>query len=237
MRRLMSGLALGALVVGALPATAAAQATPQQRYTIMVVGGQTQYDESSALKHTQYGGVEGVYQMTRHVGLGGYLLASRPTTDATFFPLVRLAFSDTVLHFLPSQQVLHLDFGLTAVAMVPLMRGVQFQANGGVGRYVFRLDPERADRPVVPGQEVRGFEGLQYTAAAGLNISLGPSGGMRLQVRDFIFTGFDRELLSLAEPWLGPETIPHPRPDPPAAKSTVHNLRFEIALSFVPGTR
>lgn len=234
MRGSILGLVLVALAFNAAPIQA--QEVSPKNYSMIVVGGQTMYDEATALKDAVFGGVEATYHMSQYFGLGGYLMVSRPTTDATFFPLVRLQFSDTAYYFLPSQQVTQIGLGLTAVASLPLTSRVKLLGTAGVGQYFVRLDLERAlSRPALPHHENKGWNAREYMVGGGLNITLANHGGVRFMVRDMILMDYERELLGLHERLLSSEGVPHPDPFKPETRSTVHNLRFEVGMSFIPG--
>jgi hypothetical protein len=227
-----TAMVLMALALAAV-SPARAQDVPLRQYNLLVVGGFTKFDESSGLLNDVYGGVEANYNLTTHLAIGGFMLASRPTTDRTMFPLVRMAFIDTVLHYLVSQQVTLLEFGLQGVARLPVGR-FTLLGNAGTGLYLIDLDPQRADKPGIPGEQVKRMTGRSYLVGGGVSMALGRTGGVRLQVRDFIYTGYDREVLSLSEPLLAAENIPHPRSDVPEPRSTIHSLRYELSFSFNP---
>lgn len=232
MRHVTTGLVLGALLLTAAPPLQGQDI--QGRYTITVLGSRIYYDESSALQDAWSGGVEGEYNLTNWLSLGAYLFGARPTTDGSFFPLVRLQFRDTVLFELVSQQVTQLDYGLSA--NVRYTTGpLHLRALGGVGGYTFYLDDERIDRPVVPGQLKDSFSGLEFVIGAGIAYSFGETGSIELRARDFIFTDFDRERFNVSEPLLSAPSIPHPRENIPEPESTIHNIHLELAFSFILG--
>lgn len=233
MKRLFTGLALGALGLAMTATPAAAQAAAGE-YTITVLGGQTLYDESSALKNAPYGGIQAQYNITDNFGVGAYGLGARPTTDGTFYPLVRMEFNDTVFHYLVSQQMVGLDYGVLAFGRLPMGR-LDVEVLGGVGRYTFSVDDQRNDRPTVPGTLEDEFSGTQFQIGGGIGFAVAGNKGIRLEVRDFIYTGYDREWFNLSDPLLGATNVPHPRPNPPEAKSTIHNIRVQLGFSFVPG--
>lgn len=237
MRGSILGIVLVALALQGVPAHAQEVGdVPLQRYTMLVVGGQTVFDETAALKDAPYLGIEGIYNISRFFGLGGYLMISQPVTNAEFFPLLRLAFSDTAYYFLPSQQVTQLGFGINATGRLPLGQRLALIGSAGVGQYVFRLDLQRARaRPELPHHETNGWSAREYMVGGGIHIALPRGGGLRLMVRDLIYTDFERDILGLNHEMLASEGVPHPDPFKPEAKSTTHNLRFEVGMSFVPG--
>ncbi len=232
MRHLTIALISGALLL-AVPPPADAQDFGG-RYTVSVVGGRIYYDNASALQNTWSGGLEMEYNVKEWAGLGLYLFGARPTTDGSFFPLVRLQFQDTVLFQLVSQQVTQIDFGLSAKFRYSLGQ-IQLRAMGGVGRYVFYLDDDRIDSPGVPGALEDSFAEWEFVVGAGVGYHFGRTGAVEFQVGDFIYTGYDRERFNASAPLLAAPNVPHPRADIPAPKSTLHNIRLQLAFSFILG--
>lgn len=220
---------------GALAAPAAAQDLAG-RYSISVVGGRTNYDASSALKDDFFGGVEARYHVTERIGIGVHLLASRPTTDGSYFPMVRMEFSDTVFYYLVSQQVTQIDYGVSGSLRVPLGRW-EVRGTAGVGRYLFNLDDQRVDSPTLPGELSDSFGDWSFQFGGSVGYALGGTGVVELRVRDFVYGDFDRERFNVSEPLLSAQGIPHPNPNPPPPESTIHNLRFEFGFRFTLGGR
>ena len=224
--------ALMAAPGGVTPAVAqdAGPRSPVGRYSGTVSGGWTQYDGAAGIQDAPFAGFQVMYNLNRMVSFGPYLSAARPTTDETYFPFVRLEFGDTVFSYLLNQQLTTFDMGLAASVGLPV-GPVVIEGLGGIGAYTVRLDPQRANRPVVIGTEVSGFSGMQYTLGGGLKLPVA-GGALRVQARDVVYTDFERDLLSLADPLLSGTAIPHPNPDVPDAETTIHNLRYEIGFNF-----
>lgn len=235
MKRIGIGLLVGALLSSLAPPAVAQQEDIGGRYTITIVGARTFYDEASALKDTWSGGVEVEYNIKNWFGIGGYLRGARPTSDETFFPLVRLEFQDTVLFELVSQQVTEINYG----AMLSVSAAVSnflFKGIGGVGGYVINLDDQRIDTPdMIANQRKDSFSDLAWSIGGSVGYRFGRTGAVELRLRDFIYTGFDRDKLSVSEPLLSAPDVPHPREDIPEAKSTIHNINVELGFSFTLG--
>lgn len=229
MRYLASGSLLSALLLAAAPPSSAQEIAG--RYTVTVIGGRTLYAESSALEDAFTGGLEAQYNFTEWLGLGFYFMAARPTTDGSFFPLVRLEFSDTVFNTLVSQQVTQLDYGVSAAVRYPLGR-FHVRGVGGIGGYTFNLDDQRIESPSLPEDR---FSGLAFSAGAVLGYAFSRAGAVELRIRDFIYTDFDREKFNVSEPLLAVTDVPHPNPNPPPPEDTIHNLHFEVGFSFTLG--
>ncbi len=236
MRHVTIGSVLGALLLVAVPPPADAQQDYAGRYTISVVGSRIYYDDTSALKDTWSGGVEIDYNVKNWAAVGVYVHGARPTTDGDFFPLVRLQFRDTVVVTTVSQQVTQLDYGLSANFRFPL--GPAFlRAVAGVGGYSFFFDDQRIQSPVVPGTLKDSTTDLEFVLGGAVGYRFGGSGAIELRVRDFIYTGYDRNDFSVSEPLLSAPTIPQPSEGKPEPKDTIHNIQIQLAFAFNLGGR
>lgn len=198
------------LACASLAWATAASAQVAGRYQVSVTGAWTQWDESSALEDAVAGGIDARYFLTGNLGAGFYFQASRPNTDGTFFPLVRLDFGDTVLVYTVAQQVGSFDLGVQAFYRIPVGSRLAAMAFGGAGIYAFSLDPQQSDFPTVPGTMDRFFYEPEYTFGGSLDITLGQTAGFRLELRDLVYTDFDRDRFSLSDPLFREENLPHP---------------------------
>jgi opacity protein-like surface antigen len=222
--RTVFGTVLLALVVAA---PLAAQA-PQGEFEVNTLLGWQRFDKAAALEDGPAAGIDAVYFATEMIGVGGYLSVGRPTTKGEYFPLVGLEFEDSTFRYLPDQDVTQIGFGLAGVVRFPVVQRLVPYVTAGLGRTRFFMDPEQNR-----GQRSEGFS--TWMVGGGIQLTSAGSIGLRLDVRDEVYTGFDREVFSVVDPLYIDRTMPHPNPDIPEAKSTVHNLRFSLAFSFVPG--
>lgn len=224
----------------ALGAAMPAQAQDPGQYSVTVLGGVAMYPDGTALQSAPTAGLEAHYLASSMLGIGFYVMGARPTTDERFFPLTRMEFKDTVYHYLTSQQVLNVDYGISASLRGSVGR-FELMGLGGVGRYWFSLDDERISGPAIPSQEqdLDTFGGMEYMVGGAVGMNFGESGTIRLQVRDMIYTDFDRNRFDLSEPLLAARNMPHPHQEllDSENKSTTHNLRAQIGLTFYPGGR
>lgn len=229
------GLATAALVL--LPALVGAQQAGQ--YAVSVLAGQTTYEDVAAIQSAPMAGIEAQYQPTSMLGVGFYVMGSRPTTDERYFPMSRLEFKDSVYHYLVNQQVVNIDFGVSA-SLRAGFGAFEVMGLGGAGRYVFALDEERSRSPQsIPNQDDDTFSGMEYMVGGSVGYNFGESGVIRLQVRDMIYTDYDRNRFDVSEPLLSARNVPHPNPDLLAAESkdTVHSIRLNLGFTFFPGGR
>ncbi|HXE57032.1 MAG TPA: outer membrane beta-barrel protein [Gemmatimonadales bacterium] len=217
-------------------AAAAAQVVPG-RFQVSVQGAWQRYAESAALDPAPLAGLEGTFFLNRFVGIGAHLLAGRPWTRGDYFPYVRhTALStdqsnDTTLLYRVRQRVTHLQVGADAVLRAELGRLAPY-ATAGAGYYRFFLDPQQVNG-------LRDLSGPAFHVGGGLELHVSPTAGLRLAITDQVLLEFDRDRFCVnctgAMALLREDRFPNPDPPPPPKESTIHNLRFTAAFSFVPG--
>jgi hypothetical protein len=211
----------------ALPLSAHAQWATQQ-FTVTPRGGFQMYDNSSGIDDAPYIGVDAAYAISPYLSIGTGLTVSRPQTIGEYF-ISQLTFGDTTLYMAVEQPLMMIDVALNAQARFPGERLTPF-VNGGIGYYVLDLDPQVAGRPERSG-------GISGNVGAGLLFRLGEQVGIQLEVRDLIFTGFERDDLNPVSAAFGNTRYPEDFAPPPEAKETTHNISFGIGFSFVPRSR
>lgn len=197
------------------------------RYQFSAMIGYQDYAGSSALKGSVLGALDASYYITESIALGFFAQASRPKTDPTFFPLVRLSFGIETEEHQPSEHVTSYVAGVQG-RFSKAVGQVTPHLVGGIGYYGFNLDPEqnRSD-------EYR--DGFSLTFGAGASYALSPSAGITLEVRDFVFLDYDRDWFNLSDPLFAEPRFPQPGGEPPAKEDTIHNLRFTVGFSYIPG--
>ena len=185
-------------------------------------------DNASALNNMPILGIEGLVYANQNVGIGFYGSYSQGESDGSFFPAMRWDVGpDTTLLIHVGQDVSALTYG--AIAKLGLDAGrLSPYVAGGVGGYTVFLDPQSNDRP-------RRMGDFMYQFGGGFHYSIGESVGVRLDVRDLIFTGFDRDdLYPVAELF---QTDVFLEAMPPEAKSTIHNISLTIGFTAYMGGR
>lgn len=199
------------------------------RYQFSASVGVQGWAGSSALESGVVGAFDASYYVTPNIALGFFGQAARPKTDPTFFPLVRLTFgSETELHQ-PAQRVTNYVFG--AQARLSYSRGrVAPHALGGLGYYLFTVDAEQ-------NRSDESRDGLALTFGGGASFALSARAGIAVEVRDMVFLDYDRDWFNLADPLFREPRFPDPGATPPAKESTIHNLRFTVGFTYIPGAR
>ena len=187
-------------------------------------------DEASALRRTTgVLGIDFMYRLNEMFGLGFTGSVARPRTDGDFFPLVRLPAGDTSLYFRVSQPVVEYAYGLQGQAKMPMGRWSPY-ATAAIGRYLFTMDPQANDG-------VKRYGGPMFSFGGGIHVPFGNRAGMSVDLRDVIFSSFERDEFDATDPLMRDtrfDPIPGGKPE---AKSTVHNIRLTFGVSFIPASR
>ena len=234
MRRLTLALACAALA--AVPARAqdtvrvdeGRPAGTGRPFVITPAVGLLLHDQHSALKRTSPAfGLDFVYRLNSRFGIGLTGTVSRPETDGSYFPLVRIPAGDTSFYYRVSQRVVEYMYGVHGTASIPLGRYSPY-AVGSLGRYTFTMDPQ-----AVGG--TRRASGPMLALGAGISFPVGRGTGITVDLRDVVLADFEREEFDATDPLLWDpqrfDPVPGSKPSP---RSTVHTLRLTIGLSFVP---
>ncbi|MFO7260681.1 MAG: hypothetical protein DIU52_005975 [bacterium] len=227
-------IALAMVLLGTGPLDAQIQSG---QFLISVRAEHMRYAESAALETSGAVGVETMYFLTSHLAVGFQASVARPWTKGEYFPLMRHTYwtpnsaNDTTLLYVVSQQVTAFDYGLQAEYRLALGR-FEPMVQAGVGRYTFFLDPQSQPQS---DRERRTFSGLAYSVGGGLSFAVSEDARIMVTVSDRIYTGFDRDNLSLADRLLREDRFPNPLPPPPPEEDVIHNLRISAGFSFAPG--
>ena len=219
LRKLVLIAAVGALGT----TTAVAQKEPQQ-FSIGPRVGYIKYADNTALNETAMLGLNGVYYLNSNIGIGFMLDIARPQTDGDFFP-AEMSFGDTTFIFKITQPVTVVQFGL----QLELTTGGSFApfVSGSVGGYRVSTDPQ-----VGAAEDLEEFG---FSIGGGFDISTGGGTAIRLEVRDFVFTDFDRDILYPVRGDFQPSRFPELVPLPDPFTGSAQNIHVALAFTFTPG--
>jgi hypothetical protein len=233
MKRIASALLLLAAV-----STAQAQVVPK-KFQVGLQGGAQKYDESSALENSLQGGLKATYFFTKNLGVGASLMASRPWTKGSYFPYVRYSYlsgdetNDTTLLYNVDQRVTDLQYSAHVTLRHELGHFAPF-VTAGIGRYKFFLDPEQ-------NRSLASLTGGLYSLGGGIELIVNENSAVHAALYDVVMSDFDRDAFCMvcsgAFSLMREDRFPNPSPAPPEKKSTVHNPRFSLSFSFVPGEK
>lgn len=225
MRRTISapGLALLLLLAAARPG--AAQMSGQ--FQVVPSLGAIRFDQSSALETTGFLAVDAAYFLNSTLAVGLQFYAARPRTDGDYFPLAMLDFGDTTYLYSVAQRVTLVGAG-AQVQLHYAVSGLDLFVNGGGGVYRFYMDPRRT-------QTVERLSGPSALVGGGVNYAVSEFVGIRLEARDVILMDYDRDRLDATLHYVRNNRMPEVTPTPPEKKDVIHNIRFALGFSFVPG--
>ncbi len=152
---------------------------------------------------------------------------ARPETDPSFYPLVSLDFGETTEIHQPAQRVTSYVIGVQG-QLSKAFRQLEPHVVGGIGYYAFTLDPEQ-------NRSDESKSGLSFNLGVGAMYTISGGAGIIVELRDVVLTDYDRDWFNLSDPLLSEPRFPEPGGEPPAKESTIHNLRFSLGFTYVPG--
>jgi hypothetical protein len=210
-----------------------AQVVPRQ-FQIGPRGGSISFDDASCIQSSGALGVDAAYFLNRTFGIGFVLDLARPVTEGSCFP-AEFSFGDTVFVYRVQQPLTVLNAQIQGVASFTMGRLSPFVAFG-VGSYQMYLDPQVDGAP-------SSFSDLAYSFGGGVTVRTSETSGIRFEIRDNVFTNFDREKLNpidprfranRTDPFYTQPRFPRLVTVPTDPKETLHNWTFMVAFSFVP---
>ena len=228
-------LRMVALVVLASASTASAQApTPatgpspaRHPFSVTPRAGYIAFDKASGIGNGAALGLDATYNGTSMLGITAAATFSRPETRGEDF-IGAMYLGDTTFLYRAQQPITLADVTIGATVQLPIATRLAPYLHGGIGGYTLYLDPQAS------GQNNR-VQKMSATVGGGLGYRLSDRVGVSLDVRDLIFMHYDRSRLNPVRPAARETRFIQDFPTAPAAKSTVHNLAFQIGFSFVPG--
>ncbi len=232
--RVPNWLALTGLALLVVPSGARAQ-SEQGTWSVEVSTGAQAFAESSALTTSPMLAIEALYQIAPRISIGPAIQFIRAETDGTFFVAALDFGADSTRIFEVGQTLTSLQYG--GNVHVDLMPGNQLAPYliGGAGGYTLYLDAQAND----------GFtrvSHLMFQGGGGVRYAVTESAGIQLDVRDVIYKDFDRDLLNPVAERLrncsssGSCRFPDAeRATTPDKQDMIHNIRFSIGLTYIPG--
>ena len=219
-----------------LPMQAAAQ--EEYPWSVNITGGGMMYADASALETGVLVGIEALYRITPRFSVGPAAEYLRAETDPTFFVAAINFGADSTRVFHVGQRINTLQYG--GMARFDISPDSRFNpyVTAGAGGYTLYLETQSND----------GFErltNLMYQFGGGVHFGVTESAGVEIDVRDVVYTDYDRGQLN---PIL-PQHRNCPTPGVPSAEcrfpaaerdlpdeeDVLHNIRFTIGLTYIPG--
>ena len=214
-------LAVAVAAVGAAPA--AAQDAGSFRVGPRI--GYISYANETGIQASALLGLDAVYHVTDGLAFGFNLDVSRPQTDSSFFP-AEMSFGDTTFIFGVKQPLTVVNFEFAGELSLP-GRFSPFIL-GGIGGYRVNTDPQVA-------RGATDFTQLGFSFGGGIAFQAGGGTNVRIEVRDYVFTNFDRSQLNPVDARFTPTRFPDVLPAPEPFDGSAHNIAVTLAFSFTPG--
>lgn len=231
-RRWLAAVGLCALL---MPTAVAAQETP---WSVDLDAGAVVYQEASSLQTGWLVGLTALYDLSPNLSIGPFTDFVRVETDGSFFVEVLDFGADSSRAFYVGQRIHTLHYG--AMAKFQFSPDARFDPYlvGGAGGYTMFLE----------GQSNDGFGRISnpmFQIGGGIHYAVSEATGIQIDVRDAIYTSFDREDLNPILPQHrncpvpgSPSaqcTLPGVERDLPANEETLHNIRVSVGLRYIPG--
>ena len=215
---------LGFAVVALASATTAGAQLVRREFRVTPAFGFARFDEATSIENAPHVGLSTDFAITPNLAIGLSFGSSQPETHAEDF-LRAQRFGDTTYVFGVRQSLSVLDYGARALFALPELGRLAPFAHGGAGFYTIYLDPQ------VSGGPSRVTKTM-FSVGGGANVRVRGRAGVTLDVRDMIFTGYNRDRLYQATP--SDFAFGEDFPRAAATKKTTHNLVFSIGFSFTP---
>ena len=208
-------------------------ATGGRSFTLMPHVGVMRFSTYSGLESGPAIGLDARYDVAPRIALGTSVTLSRANTrGGDFVTALRYgdpSKGDTTFIFRLQQPVTMLDASVNATLHVPSFTDrLEPYITGGAGVYSFFLDPQ------ANVGSARDFSRLSALLGGGLRMRVSQAAGITIDVRDHVFTNYDRDKLAASDARFRSGVYPEDFPPPPAARDVVHNLLFSIGFTWTP---
>lgn len=215
---------LAALTI--LAARADAQVN-QNTFQVAILGGWQSYQNSSGLDGGGTIAGDATYYVSQSLGFGVFTDFTFAETDGSLFNPAALSFVDSTTFTRVNQGVEVWGYGAHAKLQLPSRSLAPFLLVGAGGYTVF-LDAQQN-----PGD--RTSTGFVARFAAGLDFAVSSSAGFQISVSDSFYPSWEpQQLLPTSEEFQN-SRFPELNPDPAELSDSVHNFRFAIGVTLVPG--
>jgi hypothetical protein len=204
------------------------------RFTVTPTIGLMKFHNTSALSNLEgsqlwmSGGLTAAYRVSSGLRVGLYMEFQQPQTSSEYYPYALFRTGNTYELYGATQIVSALSYGLDASYTIgagklgPYLRG-------GIGRHAVYGDVQAMNSTDHVG-------GTQFLLGGGINYAVSNSIGIRLDLTDFMWNDWDRDVLNPVSPAYQNTTFPEDNPagiteDKPGM---IHNLRLALGFSFTP---
>jgi hypothetical protein len=229
----MKRLACTAALLALFTSVAEAQLAPKS-FSVTTRMGMRTSEVAASLDPAAVIGLDTEYAFNRYFGIGTAVDVARGNVTNEHF-LVRLRYGsagttggDSLYYQYLGQSTNTVSVNAFATLRYPGKRVSPFLM-GGAGTYALLLDPQLYNAQ-------RKINEMSYIGGAGVWLKLSEKAGIQLDVRNMVFTKYNRDLLNPAFERDEQNTpFPEDFPVPPANKSTVGNLTYTLGFRYIPG--
>lgn len=177
-------------------------------------------------------GLSAHYGINDQIAVGLSFDVGRPVSNGAYFPAVAIEIGGVQDLTLISQRLTIIQYQIEGEWSPKFARLAPFVV-GTFGGYTVYKEPAKADHAGVTGQET--FAGPMFSLGVGLNYAFGEAAGLRVELRDMIYTDWDRNELNPVMPDFQTDLFADLLPAPPDESSTLNNFRLSIGFFFIPG--
>lgn len=177
-------------------------------------------------------GISALYGLTNNLSLGVGFDVARPVTNGTFFSAAEIEIAGLQELTLINQRLTVIQYTAEGQFAFAVGRIAPFVV-GSVGGYTVYKEASKSDFAGTTGFER--FGDLMFSVGLGLDFLLAAGSGFRIEVRDLVYTGWDRAQLNPVRPEFQTELFPDLLPAAPGESDTLHNFMLAIGFVFVPG--
>ncbi len=216
-------VALALLGVGALSAEAQVE---EYRWQVAIGGGWQTFPGGSAVESGASLNGEGSYFITEAIGLGLYADFTFTETDGRRLTPAALSFVDSTTFTIVNQGIEIFQYGAQVKLRLPSNTSPFIL--GGVGGYTVFFDPQQNNDP-------RTTTGLMVRFGAGVDFAVGQAAGFQLAVHDSWYPSWSPNRLLPVEGRFLNTRFPELNPDPDALDDSVHNIKFLVSVTLLPG--
>jgi len=235
--RVRNRLALLASAFLATPAGAFGQQIEGNWGVDVVIGAQS-YASSSALNTGAFVAAAALYQVSKRFAVGPALQFTRGKSDGAFFTAALDFGADSARVFQVGQQLNTLHYTLDGRFDIMPENNLNPYVMGGVGGYTMYLESNA-------NSAFGRLSELMFQVGGGVRWAITEGTGVSFDVRDVVYTNYDRDQLNPIRPEHRNCSVPGDASscrfpeaemlDVPAKEETIHNFRFSIGLTFIPG--
>jgi opacity protein-like surface antigen len=216
---------LAVALLGLSVLTAEAQ-VELHKWQLVVGGGYQTYASGAAMQDGGSLNGEANYFISEMLGIGLYTDFTFTESDGSQLIPTELNFMDSTTFTIPNQPMEIWQYGVQGKLRLPSSTSPFLLA--GVGGYTVFLDPQQNDGFTNDTRWMLKF-------GAGVDFAVSPAAGFQLAVQDNFYPNWNPNALQPAREQFQNTQFPELNPDQSDLSSSVHNFKFLVSLTLLPG--